>query len=107
MWKYVSRRIKDSIDKTYYNVLDVKRTWTCSSSASANNGVSTCGSPDKFIILSPFNKDKSGANFNSSSTNQDDDFKEKIRPDTGCFGHSLIGALTWVIIILIYIKISN
>lgn len=28
MWKYVTRRVKDSVERTY-NVLDVRRTWTC------------------------------------------------------------------------------
>lgn len=30
MWKYVTRRVKDSFERTY-NVLDVRRTWTCGS----------------------------------------------------------------------------
>lgn len=28
MWKYVSRRIRDSVERTY-NVLETRRTWTC------------------------------------------------------------------------------
>lgn len=31
MWKYVTRRVKDSVERTY-NVLDVRRSWTCGGS---------------------------------------------------------------------------
>lgn len=97
MWKYVSRRIKDSIDKTYCNVLDVKRTWTCSGNGNAGNGLNTCGAIEQFISFSCVNKrNRCGANFKSSSKEKDDEFKEKIHHDSGYNRHSLAGALTWV-----------
>lgn len=113
MWKYVSRRIKDTIERS--NAFDVKKTFTC-----ANHGEKIIHSgttvqaveprnPAGFCLVNFFKQQKSLSNCSShngygkagskssssSSSHDEDEKKEKIRFNNGCFNNSLIGALTY------------
>lgn len=107
MWKYVSRRIRESIEKTY-NVFDVKRSWACekiyscpsndNSDEHPNNycnqnkeyTTTLCASPIKYLCLQK--------QWKKNFANKDDcRFKERARNDEymNC-PHRFLEALTWV-----------
>lgn len=106
MWKYVSRRIRDSVERTY-NVLEPRRTWTCGGEKNGNSNASTCN-PDEntrpgtgvvpverpTLLVVPFQRDN-GWNHgsSSSSSSSDDDFR---RQKNHCeFQQNVLGAITW------------
>lgn len=86
MWKYVSRRIKDTVEKTYI-VFDV-RSACYTSSIHQNN---------KCLKLSEDGCSSEGGDSDGSSSGRER-FKSKFGTSSGSGIHnSFLGALTWVI----------
>lgn len=115
MWKYVSRRIRDSVEKTY-NVLETRRTWTCGggekvpTSANGNASapvVSTSNDETPFGCTDvQLYQRKPGGVYSycftknrwhgSSSSSGQDDFKQNYGNNGGCnYQQTFLGALTW------------
>lgn len=114
MWKYVSRRIRDSVEKTY-NVLETRRTWTCGgekvpTSANGNASSPVVSSDESFRSAEPqdalqlhhrkpdgvysycFSKNR----WHGSSSSGQDDFKQNYGNSGGCnYQQNFLGALTW------------
>lgn len=84
MWKYVSRRFKDTVEKTY-NVFDVKcKVYT-----------SSIQQYEKCLKISEDGCSSGGSGDGSSSGRER--FKEKFGTSSGRGIHnSFLGALTWV-----------
>lgn len=114
MWKYVSRRIRDSFERTY-NVLEHHRSWTCGGNGSGekSSGGTTntvCSHPEDAdrdkqsasvvlaekltLCVTPFhhNHSRNQGSSSSSSSSSDDDFR---RPPNCEFQQNVLGALTW------------
>lgn len=106
MWKFVSRRIRDTVERTY-NVLEHHRSWTCGEKSGTtlynqqdeNGGVAE----QKAVFLAeklslsvnPFHhenhRNQGSSSSSSSSSSSEDDFRRQ-----GCeFQQNVVGALTW------------
>lgn len=114
MWKYVTRRFRDTVERTS-NILDVKKTWTCN----GERFISTNFSEERdqkqqpavkhvrqrslcYFAAHKRGKNNSGAG-QSSSSSSNDEFREKIHAKNAYFkNYSLLSALTWVNKIFIY-----
>lgn len=115
MWKYVSRRIRDSVEKTY-NVLETRRTWTCggekvptSANGNASAPVVSPGANDEAFAepqdaVQRYERKPDGVysycftknrwHGSSSSSSGQDDFKQNY--GSGCnYQQNFLGALTW------------
>lgn len=81
MWKYVSRRIKDTVEKTY-NVFDVRSACYTSSIHQNQKALKLC---------------EDGCSSGGSDGSGGEKFKEKFGTSSGRGIHnSFLGALTWV-----------
>lgn len=116
MWKYVSRRIRDSVERTC-NVLETRRTWTCNgaekntapptgaaddqapdSGCGVSAAVNGCryGATTRSALRSlvPYQQHSGGSSgSSSSSSSSDDDFRRRGH----CHDHepNVLGALSW------------
>lgn len=113
MWKYVSRRIRDSVEKTYHH-----RTWTCgekvptSANGNASAPVVSTGTNDNdgrvdaqnAVQLHERKPDgvysycftKNRWHGSSSSSSGQDDFKQNYGNTGNCnYQQTFLGALTW------------
>lgn len=103
MWKFVSRRIRDSVERTY-NVLEHHRTWTCGGGEKSGGGANALSTQqdeaagEAAVVLAeklslsviPF-RHENGRNqgSSSSSSSSEDDFRRQ-----GC-EQTFVGAITW------------
>lgn len=121
MWKYVSRRIRDSVERTY-NVLETRRTWTCGGekvptsgngnasapvATTATNDTDEVGHAEPQNAVQLYQKHPDGVysycfsknrwNGSSSSSSGQDDFKQNYgNSGGGCnYQQNFLGALTW------------
>lgn len=110
MWKYVSRRIRDSVERTY-NILETRRTWACGGGSEnvqqQNNACPSSSNTDdddiksqqlqelqKYVVNSNCLHRFSNKQWNGSSSSGKDDFKQRF--DNECkFQQNVLGALTW------------
>lgn len=99
MWKYVTRRIKDTVERSY-NVLDVCRPWACAPDKVCENGPIQPNGCDSVAIIS-----------NPADTKTIDVWKEPKSEEkfqsnySRCqFSSDVFGALSWVssIYVVIY-----
>ena len=104
MWKYVSRRIKDTVEKTY-NVLDATRTWSCGGAGEKICPLTDASSVEqqsqqekehkRKLILCILSSNNNGTNSSSSSGNEG--YNENIgAKHQQRLNHTWVGALTWV-----------
>lgn len=84
MWKYVSRRIKDTVEKTC-NVFDVRSACYTSSIHQNHKSLKLC-------------EDGCSSGGSDGSSSGGEKFKEKFGTSSGRGGmhNSFLGALTWV-----------
>lgn len=105
MWKYVSRRFKDTVERTY-NVLDVRRTWTCGvtndncNDKKKNSSVPPkCDLPSTVIANTDFSEKYSQNDSENSSSSGDEkrtfNFNHGTNTSKFC-PLDCIGALYWV-----------
>lgn len=114
MWKYVSRRIRDSVERTC-NVLETRRTWTCNGAeknTAPPSGAADDQAPDaapapvnagRYVVATrsalrsvvPYQQrsGRSSGSSSSSSSSSDDDFRQSGH----CHDHepNVLGALSW------------
>lgn len=107
MWKYVSRRVKDTLERTY-NVLDVGRTSFCSTSgvggdSSCPDGVSEGRQNDCRLVLYKkrggclsWFKEDSGRFSGKDGEQTERERQEKERLNRQEVAQSWWSALTWV-----------
>lgn len=114
MWKYVSRRFRDTVERTY-NVLEHHRNWTCGGEKSGGNSGANAlcsqqqdegagGAEHSLAVVlaekitlgvSPFhheNGGNQGSSSSSSSSSSEDDFRRQQKCH---FQQNMVGALTW------------
>lgn len=89
MWKYVTRRIKDTVERSY-NVLDVRRPWACGPDRVCENGSIRPNGGDLVAIKS--------AESQTLDIWKEPQSKEKFQSNNQwCgFSYDVLGALTWV-----------
>lgn len=106
MWKYVSRRIRDSVERTC-NVLETRRTWTCGGEKSpltntSHHDETNCAPSQQLQLqkqcqqLNNFENDfQKDSRWNRSSSGKgNDNFKQRF--DYECpVRKNVLGALTW------------
>lgn len=104
MWKYVSRRIKDSVERTY-NVLETRRTWTCggeklSQASDQDDEKKVCRRQklNKNVYSYEQNVDLVASRSSSSSGGFDEEYKSKqsYKHHECKFQQNILGVLTWV-----------
>lgn len=101
MWKFVSRRIKDSLERTY-NVLESRPTWNCGGDKSCSAANSKQDEqqqlhhqrPIHTCVVKSQTKDWTGSSSHSSSN--DEHFKQSKRHYERPFQKNFLEALTWV-----------
>lgn len=109
MWKFVTRRIRDSVEKTY-NVLETRRTWTCggeklpNTSNASNSSLSSTTDEEDIISFQEQSSHKqllhnsvyfhNKQQWNGSSSSEKDDFKQSCNNDCK-FQQNILGAITW------------
>lgn len=53
MYKYVQRRLRDIVERTY-SIVDVQKTWTCNKTHNVENGSGgSCGNSNPPVIVRP------------------------------------------------------
>lgn len=53
MYKYVQRRLRDIVERTY-SILDVQKTWTCNKSPNVENGAQqNCANNNSVVVIRP------------------------------------------------------
>lgn len=96
MWKYVSRRLKDTFEKTY-NVLDpCRRTWTCGEKVKETN----CTSHDENKCIAKYNYQlvpSSAENTNGKSNSSSSSYSFHCRT---------LEAITWVSLLFFFLILS-
>lgn len=107
MWKYVSRRVKDTLERTC-NVLDVSRTSFCSSSGSAEispkptDGVCPDGrlvlykKRDGFLTWFRDGSSRFSGKEEEQGAGQERQHRERLHQDQDGLSQTWLSALTWV-----------
>lgn len=109
MWKYVSRRVKDTFNSTYNNVLDVRKTWTTCGNTSqqavvgVDQNVDGCSQTANSIKTAEFKfgdilvfRCTKSSEYNQ---HQQEKYQKKFTHDgQNRLHNTLLGAITWVII---------